>query len=456
MLYKKIEAAIETKISNKQIQSGEKLPSIRVLAQTYSCSKNTVIKAMSELEKKHLVYAVPKQGFFVAVSNEEILEISTVIDFLSAEPEITTINLENFYHCSEQIMAQVKDKLLPYGNPSGVERLKEQLIPYLQNNQVFTSTNRLMITTGSQQAIDLLMNMPFPNKRKKILVEQPTYFGALISAKLSENDVLGISVEGQKIDLEQLEYIFKNNEIKLFYTIPRFHNPLGHSYSNETKKAIVDLADKYDVYILEDDYLGDLELDTKRDPMYSYNPNGRVIYMKSFSKIFLPGLRLGMVVLPEPFISTFLEFKFSRDFSTPVFSQEILATYLENGMFANHLKQSQQIYASKMKHVKSYCHKYLPPNVLLEIPDTGYYFSLKLPDNLYSHELVAALKLKNVLVDDTSRMFLPNSKSKEYIRLSISKINSKDLEFGIQQIAETIAELGQRKYSIFKEDHFYM
>lgn len=81
MLYKKIEAAIETKISNKQIQSGEKLPSIRVLAQTYSCSKNTVIKAMSELEKKHLVYAVPKQGFFVAVSNEEILEISTVIDF---------------------------------------------------------------------------------------------------------------------------------------------------------------------------------------------------------------------------------------------------------------------------------------------------------------------------------------------------------------------------------------
>ncbi|EOT29379.1 PLP-dependent aminotransferase family protein [Enterococcus saccharolyticus] len=456
MLYKEIEGILANKIGTRTWSSGDKISSIRQLSNEFNCSKNTIIKALSELEKQHLIYSVPKQGFFVATSSAAATPTDCMIDFLSAEPDNATVQMTNLHHCAEQVLSKSPDYFLSYGNQSGLERLKEQLIPYLQDNQVFTSPERLVITTGSQQAIDILMNMPFPNKREKILVEQPTYFGALNSAKISGKDILGITIADEQIDLNRLEYIFKNNEIKLFYIIPRFHNPLGHSYTNELKQAIVALADKYDVYIVEDDYLGDLEQNAKADPMFSYNPTGRVIYLKSFSKIFLPGLRLAVTVLPQSLMPTFLEYKFCRDFSTPLFSQEILATFIENGMFEKHLKSLKDIYALKMHQAKKSCQKYLPANVTYSIPNTGFYFSLQLPENVHSQELTATLKLKNILVDDISRMFLPHISNKNMIRLSISRTQLTDIDYGIAQIAQTIVSLQQKKSSIFKDSQLYI
>ncbi len=456
MLYQKIARQIEQQITLKTLTAGEKLASIRQLATDFACSKNTVIKALSELEKKHLIYSIPKQGFFVAKPTAKSAETNSVIDFLFAEPDPTTIQADHFQHCAEQVLENLPQHLLSYGQQSGLPRLKKNLIPYFQDQQIFTTPERLVITTGSQQAIDILMNMPFPNKREKILIEQPTYFGALNSANLSGKDILGIQVENQQLDLNRLEYIFKNNEIKFFYVMARFHNPLGHSYSQEVKRALVELANKYDVYLVEDDYLGDLELDSKSDPLFSFDPSGRVIYVKSFSKIFLPGLRLGTVILPEQLLPTFLEYKFCRDFATPVFSQELLATFIENGMFQNHLKTCKKLYPAKMKSAQESCQKYLPHTVTYTLPETGFYFSLGLPEGIRSQDLTAALKLKNILVDDIARMYLPHVTHRNMIRLSISKTSAAEIDYGIQEIAATIAELSQQRQSVFKSYDLYI
>lgn len=236
MLYKQIAEQLKKYILNENLKPGDKLPSIRNLTNHFECSKNTIISALKNLEETGLIYAIQKQGYFVTQGSDIENEKTITFDFLSAEPNTEALNTKNLLSCSEKISHDLKNVLLPYGSQNGLDKLREQLVPYFQNNQVFTNKENIVITTGSQQSIDILFNMPFPNKKENMLIEQPTYLGALNSAKLSGKDILGITIKNGEIDLNQLEYMFKNNNIKLFYTVPRFHNPLGSSYSIETKK----------------------------------------------------------------------------------------------------------------------------------------------------------------------------------------------------------------------------
>ncbi|MGM9951374.1 MAG: PLP-dependent aminotransferase family protein, partial [Lysinibacillus sp.] len=280
------------------LQAGSRLPSVRQLSEHFSCSKNTVIKAYEELEKGHFIYSIPKSGYYVVDVLPDAPDETGVIDFLSAGPDQNVMPYIDFQHCMNQAIEQYKEELFTYSDQQGLYSLRVQVVNYLQNLQVFTEPERVVIVSGSQQALNLLVSMPFPNGKNNILMEQPTYFGFIESVQLQQATTFGIELSMEGIDLERLEYIFRNNDIKFFYIIPRFHNPLGHCYTNREKKKIVELAEKYDVYIVEDDFLGDLDPDTKADPLFSFAPSGRVIYIKSFSKIFLPGLRIAAVVLP--------------------------------------------------------------------------------------------------------------------------------------------------------------
>lgn len=131
--------------------------------------------------------------------------------------------------------------------------------------------------------------------------------------------------------------------------MPRIHNPLGVSYTKAQKSRIVFLANKYDVYLVEDDYIADFETDLKADPLYFYDINQRVIYLKSFSKIMFPGLRVGFAVLPETICSQFAEYKRLIDIDSSMFSQGALDIYIKSGMFNRHIHQVRKVYDEKAK-----------------------------------------------------------------------------------------------------------
>lgn len=285
--YIKIMEGIKRRLEDGSLIAGSKLPSVRQLSQNFSCSKNTVIKAYAELEKEHLIYSVPKSGYYVVNEFQNATNEHEIIDFLSAGPDKNVMPYLEFQHCMNQAIEQYKEELFTYSDQQGFYSLRVQIVKYLQDLQVFTQPERLVVVSGSQQALNLLVSMPFPNGKNNILIEQPTYFGFIESVTLHQATTFGIEFSKEGIDLDRLEYIFRNNDVKFFYIIPRFHNPLGHCYTNSEKKKIVELAEKYDVYIVEDDFLGDLDPNAKSDPLFSFNPYGRVIYIKSFSKIFL-------------------------------------------------------------------------------------------------------------------------------------------------------------------------
>lgn len=404
--YSKIVQEIKRRLVNGSLFAGSKLPSVRQLAEYFSCSKNTVIKAYEELEKEHLIYSVPKSGYYVVNDLGGPTKENEVIDFLSAGPDKMVMPYIDFQHCMNQAIEQYKEELFTYSDQQGLYSLRIQLIKYLENLQVFTKPERLVVVSGSQQALHLLISMPFPNGKSNILIEQPTYFGFIESLNLNQATTFGIELSMDGIDLERLEYIFRNNDIKFFYIIPRFHNPLGHCYTNKEKKKIVELAEKYDVYIVEDDFLGDLDPNSKSDPLFSFEPSGRVIYIKSFSKIFLPGLRVATVVLPTVMVNNFLRYKFSSDFNSSALSQGALEIYLKSGMFTSHLKQIKEVYRSKMQLLQHSCESLLSPTTLFSKPTSGFYMSISLPDNVKAKKVVHMLNEQNVYVDDASRMFL--------------------------------------------------
>jgi DNA-binding transcriptional MocR family regulator len=173
-----------------------------------------------------------------------------------------------------------------------------------------------------------------------------------------------------------------------------------------------------------------------------------VIYIKSFSKIFLPGLRIGTVVLPALMINNFLRYKFSSDFNSSALSQGALEIYLKSGMFNSHLKKIKEVYHTKMQILQEACELLLPANTHFSKPTSGFYLSISLPENVTAKQVVHMLNEEHIFVDDASRMFLPEYKKENLLRLCISQVNESQIKLGVERLAHCIVFINSRKNHI--------
>jgi len=440
--YQEIINQIHVQIADGRLQPGGKLPSIRSLSEDYGCSINTIVKAYSELEKEHKIYSVPKSGYFLVGSrHSEHNPSQEMIDFSSAGPDKWNMPYRDYQHCMNQAIELYKEEMFQYSEPLGLSTLRFQLSKQLQELQVFAPAERICVVSGSQQALDILVALPFPNGKEEICIEQPTHFSMIESISSRALNAIGIEVTSDGIDLNNLEKIFKERPIKFFYTVSRFQNPTGYSYTNKEKKKIVELAKKYDVYIIEDDYMGDLDTRKKSDPMFAYDPSGRVIYTKSFSKVLLPGLRLGEAVLPDSLIDSFTKAKFAADVHTPVLTQGALEIYLQSGMYGAHIQGLRKIYKKKGEILKQAFYTYLPDEVTFTGAESGFYSTIQLPSHMKASHLVHSLKKKNVLVQDATGMYLPQYKKENVIRLSVSQVEDTRIAEGVRRLGEEVVAL---------------
>ncbi|MCF6409843.1 PLP-dependent aminotransferase family protein [Pseudalkalibacillus salsuginis] len=440
--YEQIIKEIEVRMGDGRLKPGSRLPSVRAFSKELQCSINSVIKAYNELEKGHRIYSVPKSGYFLVGRNKTDGDIvQGLIDFCSAGPDPSKMPYRDYQHCMNQAIDLYKEEMFHYSEPLGLTSLRHQLSKQLQDLQVFTPPERICIVSGSQQALDLLVSLPFPNGKAEICVEQPTHFSFIESLSTRGLKAIGIEMTNSGIDLDHLEETFKEGNIKFFYTVSRFQNPTGYSYSNEEKRKIVELAQKYDVYIIEDDYMGDLDTRRKADPMFAYDPSGRIIYTKSFSKVLLPGLRLGLAVLPEALLESFTKAKFAADVHTPVLTQGALEIYLQSGMFMSHIDKLRKQYKKKGTILKQSYLQYLPPEAEFTGGDSGFYSTIKVPGRLKARHLVDHLKKKNVLVQDATNMYLPDYRKENRIRLSVSQVPDAKIKIGVEKIGKGIREI---------------
>lgn len=346
--YHQIINDIERDIQEHVLKQGQKLPSIRHLSQQYRCSKDTVQRALLELKYRRLIYSVPKSGYYILgkVGDDHLQSTVSLKDY-------NNMAYEEFRLCLNEALAGKEAYLFNYYHQGeGLEDLLLSLLPHLADHGIYTTQNQLIVTAGTQQALYILSQMPFPNGRKEVLLEKPTYhrMESLISSLNIPFKTIGRGTQG--LDFQELEQIFKTGSIKFFYTISRFSNPLGLSYNNKEKEKLIELAQQYDVYLLEDDYLGDFAKSSE-PPLHYYDTHHQVIYLKSFSMSVFPALRLGALVLPEPLKANFLHHKSMIDLDTNLMMQKALSLYLDNGMFQKNLKQIKQFFKKREDELKS-------------------------------------------------------------------------------------------------------
>ena len=345
--YQAVVSFLKKGIESGKFPTGSRLPSIRQLSLDFHCSKDTVQRALLELRHEQYLYAKPQSGYYVLEQGQhQDLEIEVTDEHASA--------YDDFRLCVNETLIGRENYLFNYyDNQEGLEELRQSVHQLLFNQALYCKPDQLVLTSGTQQALFILSQIDFPSKGEEILVEQPTYhrMNRLLVAQGLAYQTIERRIDG--INLDELEEQFKSGKIKFFYTIPRFHYPLGHSYSEQEKRAILDLANQYGVYIVEDDYLGDL--DPKKGQTFHYlDTEDRVIYIKSFSTSLFPALRITALILPNALKEAFVSYKNILDYDSNLIMQKALSLYIDSQLFEkNRLTRLtlQENYQTQIKEV---------------------------------------------------------------------------------------------------------
>lgn len=345
--YQAVVSFLKKGIESGKFPTGSRLPSIRQLSQDFHCSKDTIQRALLELRHEQYLYAKPQSGYYVLEQGRhQDLEIEVTDEHASA--------YDDFRLCVNETLIGRENYLFNYyDNQEGLEELRQSVHQLLFDQALYCKPDQLVLTSGTQQALFILSQINFPSQGEEILVEQPTYhrMNRLLVAQGLAYQTIERRIDG--INLDELEEQFKSGKIKFFYTIPRFHYPLGHSYSDQEKRAILDLANQYGVYIVEDDYLGDL--DSKKGQTFHYlDTEDRVIYIKSFSTSLFPALRITALILPNALKEAFVSYKNILDYDSNLIMQKALSLYIDSQLFEkNRLARLtlQENYQAQIKEV---------------------------------------------------------------------------------------------------------
>lgn len=330
---------------------------------------------------------------------------------------------------------------LDYGESRGYAPLRTTIAHVLASQGLQARPENILITAGSQQALSLVSRILL-KPGDTILVENPTYGGALDLFRTLDFHIVGIPMDVQGMQVENLEKLLQLHHPKLIYTIPNFHNPTGTCLISSRRRELLLLADRYNVPILEDDFVGDLRYDGRTQPsLKALDPGGRVIYASTFSKMLMPGLRVGFLLIEGPVYESLVKFKHVNDLGTSSLIQRALEAYVTVGRYQTHLRRSCQIFRKRRDEMVKAIKKYLPDDMEFEVPQGGLFIWLKLSDGLSSDDLLLLALKEGVDFVPGIRFFPDSSQGKSWMRLNFVVQPPDEIEEGIRRLGHAIEAL---------------
>ena len=370
----------------------------------------------------------------------KLLAKPSVISFAGGMPAKDALPVEEIRRITDKVLSENGATILQYGATEAYAPLGESAAVFLTNMAGFPCTkDEIFIISGGQQGIDLACKA-FLNKGDCILVERPTFLGALQIMNTYEANIISVEMDEDGIILEALEENAKKYSPKLVYTVPTFQNPTGRTMALNRRKRMLELADKYNFFIIEDDPYCQLRYSGKPLPsIKSMDSLGRVIYLTSFSKIISPGLRTGIAAAAPLILRKMIIGKQATDVHTSTLSQAIVDAFLREGILEEHIKKSNIIHKERMDKMMEMLDKTFPKDVQYTRPEGGLFIWAELPEGIDATEMLAKATARDVAYIPGTHFYAegghPNT-----IRLNFSNSSLERIERGMTILSEVIKQ----------------
>ena len=367
----------------------------------------------------------------------EILKVTEkpgIISFAGGLPSPKTFPVQAFAAACETVLRTDGSAALQYAASEGLPALREWIAGQLPWD---VSPDQVLITTGSQQGLDLVAKVLI-DEGSTVLVETPTYLGALQAFSPMEPAIVSVDSDAEGIDVDDL--VKKAPGARFLYVLPNFQNPTGRSMSEPRRAALVAAAQAAGLPIVEDNPYGDLWFDQPPpQPLTARNPEG-CIYLGSFSKVLAPGLRLGYVVAPKAIMPKLLQAKQAADLHSPSFNQRMVAEVLKDGFIDRHVPTIRSLY-------KAQCHAMLDAlgkemaglDVQWNTPDGGMFLWVRLPEGMNAVELLPKAVDKGVAFVPGSAFYADHADPRA-LRLSFVTASVEQIHIGVAALAQAIRE----------------
>jgi len=372
-----------------------------------------------------------------------------MISFAGGLPAPETFPVNDLKEITLEILEKNGPDGLQYGSTEGDPNLRKMLVSRHNEQGLNIGIDNLIITTGSQQGLDLIARI-FLDPGDYVLCGLPSYLGGLNAFSVYGARLKGITLDenGMKPDeLEDTIFTLKElgKKIKFIYVIPDFQNPAGITLPNSRRVKIIEIADKYDLLIVEDCPYREVRFEGESQKlMNELDTTGRVITLCTFSKILSPGFRIGWVIGHPELLDRIVMAKQTADLCTSPFLQKIIALYIEKGLLDKNLKKTIDLYRKRRTHMINCFMKYMPDKVTWTTPQGGLFLFVTLPVNLDADIIFKESLEKNVAFVSGSTFFCNNS-GHNTMRLNFSYSNNDEIELGVKKLAEVITQEQTKK-----------
>ena len=377
----------------------------------------------------------------------EILKLTQkpeMISFAGGLPSPDSFPIDDIKKITSEVLEQDGPAALQYGTTDGDNKLRSLLAERHKKDGLSLALNNIVITTGSQQAIDLAGKI-FINPGDVVICGLPSYLGGLNAFTVYGARLKGIPLDDQGMRPDLLEKaIIKLKEegsiIKFLYIIPDFQNPTGVTMPRSRRLEIIRMAERYDFLIVEDSPYRDVRFEGTPQPlMASLDTSGRVITLNTFSKILAPGFRLAWVIGHPVLIDKIVTAKQSADLCSPAFVQKITARYMEKGLLDVNLKKTIALYRERRDHMLRCLREFMPEGVKWTEPEGGLFLFVTLPPSMDAAKLLERAIKQNVAFVCGS-VFYCNNEGQNTMRLNFSFAGPEDTCKGVTRLADAIRE----------------
>lgn len=472
-LYRQIVEQVLARIEVGELRPGTHLPPERKLAATLGVNRTTVVTAYRDLVATGLVEARVGHGTWVT---DEILDgintapgvawatlftptverlrapvlgdlLATVgregtISFGAGTPALNHFPLDRFREAIEIALATRGPELFAYGAVPGWEPLRESLAAWTGTGSGAARPENVVVLHGSQQGLDLLARVLL-EPGDAVVVESPTYLGALHTFRGAGARLLPVPLDTDGMRLDCLEATLARHRPKFIYTLPTFQNPTGATLPLARRHALLALAARHGVPVVEDDPYGALWYDAPPPPpLAGLDTGGGVIALRTMSKVFLPGLRLGWLVAPPPVTEAVTRVRQTSDVHPNSAMQHVLHTFLARGWLATHVEQMRLVYAARRDAMLAALDAHAPAGMTWTRPTGGYYVWCRLPGGLRARALATEAAREGVAFV-AGDAFSPDGGERDALRLNFTNADEPIIVEGIRRLCVAIRRLAR-------------